>query len=531
MLRSAGRLALPALVLATLSVCVAHAGGTLVYCSEGSPEGFDPAQFTTGTTFHASSATIYNRLVDYAPGSTRLIPSLATRWQVSQDGLTYTFTLRPGVKYQTIPGFAPSRDFNADDVLFTFNRLLDKNLPFRKAYPTEFPYVADAGLDKNLDKVEKVDDLTVRFVLKKPDSAFLPNLATDFASILSAEYAAQLLKQGRPQDINLKPVGTGPFVLKSYQKDATIRYARHPGYWRANHVQIDNLVFAITPDSAVRAQRLKAGECQLADSLKPDDIAELKKVPQVQLISRPGMTLGFLAYNTQKKYLDQANVRRALDMAIDKPAILASIYQGSGIAASNPIPPGQWGYKGLKSTPYNPAEAQKLLHAAGVPQGYEVALWAMPVQRPYNPNARRMAEMIQSDWAKVGIKAKIVSYEWGEYNKRIKKGEHDAALLGWSADNGDPDNWLGTLLSCDAIGGSNSARWCNKDYDALVTQARGLPSMQARSNLYARAQLVFGRELPFSPIAYTVVYKAARKNVQGVVISPLNTSFEDISVR
>jgi len=523
MLRAAVRLTLPALLFAA----TAHAGGTLIYCSEGSPEGFDPAQFTTGTTFHASSATIYNRLVDYAPGSTRLEPSLATRWLVSQDGLSYTFTLREGVKFQTIPGFAPSRDFNADDVLFTFNRLLDKTLPFRKAYPTEFPYVADAGLDKNLDKVEKVDEHTVRFVLKKPDSAFLPNLATDFASILSAEYAEKLLKQGHPQDINLKPVGTGPFVLKSYQKDATIRYARHPGYWRAAHVKIDNLVFAITPDSAVRTQRLKASECQLADSLKPDDIAALKQAPQVQLISRPGMTLGFLAYNTQKQYLDQPNVRRALDMAIDKPAILASIYQGSGIAASNPIPPGQWGYKALKAMPYNPAEAQKLLRAAGVPQGYEVALWAMPVQRPYNPNARRMAEMIQADWAKVGIKAKIVSYEWGEYNKR----KHDAALLGWSADNGDPDNWLGTLLSCDAIGGSNSARWCNKDYDTLVTQARSLQDMKGRSNLYARAQLIFGRELPFSPIAYTVVYKAASKNVRGVVISPLNTSFEDISVR
>lgn len=235
----------------------ASAATNLVFCSEGSPAGFDPGQYTTGTDFDASAETMFNRLTQFERGGTAVIPGLATKWDISEDGLTYTFHLREGVKFHTTSYFKPTREFNADDVLFTFNRMINKDDPFRKAYPTEFPYFTDMGMDTNITKIDKVDDHTVKFTLKDVDAAFIQNMAMSFASIQSAEYGAQLLKEGKAPDINQKPVGTGPFVFKSYQKDSNIRYTGNKDYWKPDDVKIDNLIFAITTDPSVRMQKLK----------------------------------------------------------------------------------------------------------------------------------------------------------------------------------------------------------------------------------------------------------------------------------
>jgi dipeptide transport system substrate-binding protein len=197
------------------------------------------------------------------------------------------------------------------------------------------------------------------------------------------------------------------------------------------------------------------------------------------------------------------------------------VYQGAGQAAVNPMPPTQWSYdKATKGTPYNTGKAKALLSKAGFPNGFEITLWAMPVQRPYNPNARLMAEMIQADWAKIGVKANIVTYEWGEYIKRAHAGEHDAMLIGWTGDNGDPDNWLGVLLGCDAVNGSNFAKFCYKPFDDLVRQGRETTDMGQRTRYYTEAQEIFAQQLPFSPIAHSTVYQPIRKNVTGFKIDP-----------
>lgn len=197
-----------------LSSSATFAASNLVYCSEGSPAGFDPGQYTTGTDFDANSETVFNRLVQFERGGTRALPALATEWEVSDDGLTYTFKLRPGVKFHTTDYFEPTREFNADDVLFTFQRMLDKNHPFRKAYPSEFPYFTDMGMDENIAKIEKLDDLTVRFTLNHVDAAFIQNLAMNFAAIHSAEYANQLLEAqpgaDQPETHRHRPVRLQP---------------------------------------------------------------------------------------------------------------------------------------------------------------------------------------------------------------------------------------------------------------------------------------------------------------------------------
>ena len=302
---------------------------TLVYCSEGSPAGFDSAQFTTGVDFTAATFTVYNRLVEFERGGTKVEPGLAEKWDVSPDGKVYTFHLRHGVKFHTTDFFKPTREFNADDVLFTFQRMLDPNQAFRKAYPVSFPYFTDMGLDKLITKVEKVDPYTVKFTLAEPNAPFIQNMAMEFASILSAEYGDQLMKAGKAADINQKPVGTA-FIFRSYTKDATIRFDGNPDYWKKGEVKISKLIFSITPDPGVRVQKIKRNECQVMSYPRPADIATLKADSGVDMPSQAGFNLGYLAYNVEHKPVDKLEVRQALDMAINKKAILESVYQGAG---------------------------------------------------------------------------------------------------------------------------------------------------------------------------------------------------------
>ncbi|MCD7037455.1 MULTISPECIES: ABC transporter substrate-binding protein [Pseudomonas fluorescens group] len=533
---------LPLLVSAGLMAAapVALAATNLVFCSEGSPAGFDPGQYTTGTDFDASAETMFNRLTQFERGGTAVIPGLATSWDVSPDGLTYTFHLRDGVKFHTTAYFKPTRTFNADDVLFTFNRMINKDDPFRKAYPTEFPYFTDMGMDTNIKNIEKVDEHTVKFTLGTVDAAFIQNLAMSFASIQSAEYAAQLLKEGKASDINQKPVGTGPFVFKSYQKDSNIRYTGNKDYWKPEDVKIDNLIFAITTDPSVRIQKLKKNECQITLFPRPADLKALEADKDLKLPNQAGFNLGYIAYNVMDKVKgsDQPNpladlrVRQALDMSVNKQQIIDSVYQGAGQLAVNAMPPTQWSYDTtIKDAKYDPEKAKALLKEAGVKEGTEIVLWAMPVQRPYNPNAKLMAEMLQNDWKKIGLNVKITSYEWGEYIKRSKGGENQAMIIGWSGDNGDPDNWLNVLFGCDSLSGNNFSKWCDKKFDGIVKEAKATSDVAKRTELYKQAQHILKDAVPMTPIAHSTVYQPMRNTVQDFKISPFGlNSFYGVSV-
>ncbi|MDH3743071.1 MAG: ABC transporter substrate-binding protein, partial [Hyphomicrobiales bacterium] len=247
----------------------------------------------------------------------------------------------------------------------------------------------------------------------------------------------------------------------------------------------------------------------------------IKSDPDLKLPQQEGLNVGYLAYNTKVAPFDNVKVRKALNMAINKNAILDAVFQGAGKAAKNPIPPTIWSYnEAVNDDPYDPDAAKKMLADAGV-SGLSMKIWAMPVQRPYNPNAKRMAELIQSDFDKIGVKVEIVSYEWGEYLKRSKAEDRDGAvLLGWTGDNGDPDNFLAVLLGCDAVGGSNRAQWCNKEFEDLIQKAKTVSDPATRTKLYEDAQVVFKREAPWATIAHSVVFKAMRKEVEGYKIDP-----------
>src|SRR5690606_23420415 len=334
---------------------------TLVYCSEGSPEGFNPQLYTAGTTFDASSRQVYNRLVEFERGTTDLQPALAESWEISDDGLQYTFNLRQGVKFQSTDWFTPSRDFNADDVIFSFERMWQEDHPYHDVSSGTYEYFVSVGMPDLLSSIEKVDDHTVRFTLSRPEAPFIATMAMDFASTLSAEYAEQMMDAGTPEQVDLQPVGTGPFQLVAYQKDAVIRYQAHPEYW-AGKAAIDNLVFAITQDPSVRYQKLKAGECHVMPYPNPADIEAMRTDADVNLLEQEGLNVGYLAYNTQQPPFDNAKVRKALNMAVNKEAIIDAVFQGAGTIAKNPIPPTIWSYnENTVDDPYDPEAAKAML--------------------------------------------------------------------------------------------------------------------------------------------------------------------------
>jgi len=507
-----------ALVLGTAQ---AQADKTLVYCSEGSPEGFTPALYTAGTTFDASSRAVFNKLVEFERGTTEIVPALAESWDVSDDGLEYTFHLRSGVAFHSSDAFTPTRDFNADDVIFTFMRQWDPEHPYHLVSGGSYEYFAGMDMPNIIKSIEKVDDLTVKFTLNQPESPMIANLAMDFASIHSAEYGQAMLDAGTPDAFDQNPVGTGPFQLVRYVPDERIDYIAFDAYW-AGRAPLDRLVFLITIDATQRYNKLLAGECHVMPYPNPADVEAMQANPDITVMEQEGLNVGYLAMNVRHQPFDDVRVRQAINLAIDRDAIIEAVYQGAGVKAKNPIPPTMWSYNDdVVDYAYDPEAAKALLEEAGLGNGFRTNLWAMPVQRPYNPNAARMAEMMQADLAAVGIQADIVTFEWGEYLERSAAGEHDLLLLGWTGDNGDPDNFLYVLLGCAAAeGGSNRAKFCHEPFDELLIQAKQTSDVAERTRLYEEAQVIFKEQAPWVTVAHSVVFMPMRNNVVNYLIDP-----------
>ncbi|HLH49938.1 MAG TPA: ABC transporter substrate-binding protein [Roseiarcus sp.] len=508
-------------VAAALLVSTAASAKTLVYCSEGSPENFTPAINDTGTSFDAARPA-YDQLVEFKRGTTEVGPGLAESWDVTDGGKTITFHLRQGVKFNATKDFAPTRDFNADDVLFSINRQWKPDHPYHKISGGKYDYFNDMDMPNLLESIEKKDDYTIVMKLKEPNITILADLAMDFATIQSAEYADYLMKKGKPEQFDQVPVGTGPFVFVAYQKDAVIRYKANKNYWGEKPL-IDDLVFAITPDPTARYAKLKTGECHFMIAPRPADLPEMQKDPALKVISQPGLNVAYWAFNNLKPPFDKKEVRQAFNMAIDRDAIIRDVYLGAGQKAKNLIPPTMWSYNDkVKDYPYDPEKAKAMLAEAGVKTPLDIDLWYQPVQRPYNPNGKRIAEMMQADLAKIGVNAKLVTYEWGEYRKRLQDGEPMTAQMGWTGDNGDPDNFF-FLRGCAAarIGGQNIPKWCNKEYDAMLIKARTLSDQSERAKLYEKMQEIEHEEAPDMKIAHSIVYEAMRAEVTGFKQSPL----------
>jgi len=504
---------------------------SIIYCAEGSPETFNPQLVTSGTTIDATSNQLYDRLIAYQGDENELVPALAKSWHVTRDGKKITFYLRKNVTFHQTDYFTPSRLLNADDVLFSFNRILDEKHPFHLISGGHYPFFQNIKFKSLIDKIEKINDYTIRFHLTRTDNTFLANLAADFSVILSAEYAQQLTKISAQQSIDTMPIGTGPFKLKEYRVGSLIRFYRHDSYWQAP-AQMEQLVFDITSSNTGRLTKLLAKECDV--SSYPIAHEKITEHNDLILESITALNVGYFAFNTTKAPFDNVLVRQAIAYAINKEVLLDTIYQGHAELANSILPNSSWAHDTkIKAQEFNLSKAQNLLTQAGYPEGFTMDLWAMPVQRPYNPNAINMAKLLQADLKKINVKVNIVSYEWNTFLHRLSLGEHQAFLLGWSADHPDPDNFFTPMLSCSAsYTGSNRTFWCNEHYDDLIQKALKTNNINKRKQYYSQAMAIISTEVPLIPIAHSKRYQARNKDIIGNIIAPFGgISFYQVSKR
>jgi cationic peptide transport system substrate-binding protein len=490
---------------------------SIIYCSEGSPETFNPQLSTSGTTSDASAKQLYNSLILYKGKKHTLGPSLAKSWHVTRDGKKITFYLRKDVSFHQTSYFTPTRLLNADDVLFSFNRILDKNHAFHQVSGGQYPFFQSVKFAELVENVEKINDFTVRFILKRNDSSFLANLATDYAVILSEEYGQKLQNNNTTHEIDILPIGTGPFKLKDYRVGSLIRFYRHDEYWQEK-AKIEQLVFDISPSKTTRLTKLLAKECDV--SSYPIAHEKITERSDLTLESITSLNVGYFGFNTKKEPFDNKLVRQAISLAINKQALIDTIYQGQAARAKSILPETSWAYdSNTAELGYDPIRAKSLLEVAGYRQGFTMDIWAMPVQRAYNPNAVTMAKLIQADLKKIGVEVKIITYEWSTFLRRLSLGEHQSFLLGWTADHPDPDNFFTPMLSCSSSEkGSNRTFWCNEEYDQLLKKALSTTNMSKRKSYYAKAMSIINEEMPLLPIAHSKRFQARGIDVEGDIL-------------
>ncbi|WP_318375513.1 ABC transporter substrate-binding protein SapA [Enterobacter sp.] len=501
-----------------------------VYCVNGQVNTFNPQKASSGLIVDTLAAQLYDRLLDVDPYTYRLVPELAESWEVLDNGATYRFRLRNDVSFQTTAWFKPTRKLNADDVTFTFQRIFDRKHPWHNINGSSFPYFDSLQFADTVESVRKIDNRTVEFRLRQPDASFLWHLATHYASVMSAEYAADLAKNDHQELLDRQPVGTGPFQLGDYRAGQYIRLQRHEGFWRGTPL-MPQVVVDLGSGGTGRLSKLLTGECDVLAWPAASQLTSLRDDPRLRLTLRPGMNIAYLAFNTDKPPLNNPQVRHALALAINNQRLMQSIYYGTAETAASILPRASWAYDNeAKITEYNPDEARARLKALGL-ENMTLELWVPTSSQAWNPSPLKTAELIQADMAQVGVTVKIVPVEGRFQEARLMDMNHDLTLSGWSTDSNDPDSFFRPLLSCAAIESqTNFAHWCHREFDNVLQKALRSQQLASRIEAYDEAQTILARELPVLPLASSLRLQAYRYDMKGLVLSPFgNASFAGVS--
>ncbi|MGF1679885.1 ABC transporter substrate-binding protein SapA [Photobacterium minamisatsumaniensis] len=495
-----------------------------VYCGQDTPTTFNPQLIDGGLTADTLAAQIFDRLLILDPVSHQPLPSLASHWTVSDDGLVYRFTLRRGIEFQSTDWFKPTRQLNAQDVVFSFKRVIDPSHPFHGISGGRYPWFESQGFEYLVENVEMIDSHTVEFSLSRPDNAFLSNLATTYAVIHSQEYANNVLRAGKPNQLDMQPIGTGPFYLEQYLPNDLIRLNRHPDYWQGS-AKMEQVVFDIATRGTGTLAKLLSKGCDVLSSPVASQLPVISENEDYELIAQTGMNVAFLALDNTQPELKDVRVRKAINHAINRENLLNSVYYGTGTQAKSILPPMSWAYnRNSQALDYAPSKSLALLKDAGYDKNLNLTLWVPLESRPYNPSPRKTAELIQADLNAVGIQVTIVTQDTVSRLGTIGKFNSDLVLTGWIADNGDPDNFLRPLLSCDAkMVGLNVANWCNLNFDNLLELASRTTKLDQRLNYYYLAQDILDQQVPIVPLAHGVHFQVHHQSLNGLTMSPFGT--------
>jgi peptide/nickel transport system substrate-binding protein len=451
---------------------------------------------------------VFGRLVRFAPGRLEPEPDLATSWSVGPDGTTWTFELRPGVR------FHDGTPLDASAVVFSFERQLIANHP---AHELDFVWVRSY---QDIKRVIALGPLRVQFQIGRPYAPFLANLAMGPAAIVSPTAVRRWGKEfGR------HPVGAGPYRFVEWIPGDRITLERNDDYWD-EHARIHYLVLLTTPDPQQRTQALESGGADIIQQIAPEDIPLIRLDPDLRLLTAPAALVSYVALNTQKRPLDNPQIRRALAHAIRRDAIVRFFYQGMARPAVGPLPPNVWGARAdLVTFGYDPERARTLLAQAGF-SGAAVRplrLYVPSVARQYLPSPERIAQVIRACLEQVGLPIEVIVREPAEFQRALWAGEHDLAITGWFGANGDPDNFLYALLDSDNTLGthpSNTSFYSNAWFHDIVRMAQRTTDRIERERLYSQAQAIVANDAPWIPLAHPMVFFGARAGIEGLVVQP-----------
>ncbi|HEY3355102.1 MAG TPA: ABC transporter substrate-binding protein [Polyangia bacterium] len=481
-------------------------GESLIVGRASDPLSLDPAR-TTDSESIETCEQVFEHLVRYRFDSMEIEPALATHWEVAPNGREWTFHLRTGVT------FHDGTPLTADAVVWSLERQRD---PSHRDHKPDFVYWESSF--RNIQKIEKVDELTVRITIERPYAPFLANLAMFPVSILSP---GAVRRAGEGYDRH--PVGTGPFRFVEWIPGERLVLTANPYYW-GGAPKLEYLVFRPIRDARQRLQAMEGNAVDVAYGLAPHDIPYVRLHPDLMLHRAPGNNVAYLAMNTQKPPFNDVRVRRAVNYAINKVPLTKLIHQGMATPAKGPVPPGLWGY--LADQPdyhYDRERARALLREAGVPVGVRPRLYTSADPRPYLPAPERVARIIAYNLREVGLNVEVVSQPLGAHLRSMSNGEHDLCLHGWTGDNGDPDNFLYMLLDRDnTVPGlaRNVAFYRNGALHGLLIWARESGDRAERVRLYEQAQRIVHEEAPWVPLWHSDFTAVAHRAVRDFTIHP-----------
>lgn len=487
-------------------------GQVFTYAIAGDAFGLDPSLVADASSYLVTSQ-VYETLVRFEPGGTMPVPALAESWIVSTDGLTWTFQLRPGLK------FHDGTDLDAAAVVYNFQRWWDPAHPYHDGPFIYFEYMfygfkGDPGC--LLADVLAVGSDQVQLVLSRAYSPLLNNLAMPAFAIASPA----AIQAGT---LSTDPVGSGPFAFVEWQAGDHIQLARNEAYW-GQGPYLDTLAFQVIFDSAARFAALQSGDIHGTGSIAVSYVPTATLDPELKVAWRPALNTSYLGINRAHAPLDLPLVDQAIAHALDKQSIVSNHYNQDaprGQVATQLLPPIAWGRdEGLVDYAYDPTQAQDLLAQAGYTDGLTTTLWVMPVERFYLPNPLDIALSMQADLLAVGISTTLITeYDWPTYLSKVNNGDADLFMLGWGGDNGHPDNFFYPLLCrdyqrygprddvlCDHL----EAAWQEHDFDTLVT-------------MYEWAGQRVHDTLPLVPLAHNQTAILLRHNVGGFVPAPVGS--------
>ena len=495
-----------------------------VSCGHSAPNSFNPQLVEGGITADSLSPQIYDSLLTLDPVTLKPTASIASSWHINDDGTEYTFKLKDSVEFQHTDWFTPTRTLNASDVVFSFNRLIDPRHSFHFVGNASYPWFESIGFSNLVKSVEAIDPLTVRFTLTKADNTFLSNISTTHSVILSREYAQQLQIKDEKNRIDEFPVGTGPFYLAEYQVGDLVRLKKHKKYWQGEP-ELEQVVFDISSRGTGPLAKLLRRECDVLYTPLSSQIPIIKQHDDLILEAKPSMNVSFIAINTDHPALSDQRVRKALSLSINRKSILDAVYFGTGEQAYSLLPPSSWAYqKDATQIRYDKNYAVGLLREAGYLQGLQLSMWVPLEASPYNPSPRKTAELIQANYADIGIELNLFTSDRFNRTELAEHTDIDLILTGWNASTGDPDNFLRPLLSCRAEeSGLNVSMWCNPDFDFLLDLAKETNQERYRLNLYKEAQYMMNEAVPVIPLAHGAQFLAYHQSLTGFGSSPFSS--------